>query len=175
MNIDRLQDAQVTAAKKLLPDLRTCRKHAGRISIEELAALSVASPALLISFLGTDKVEENGTEEMIAPCRFAAYVVTEDGKGLSRDTAGKNIVEALLGWIPNQRFGASLLDPPVSCQTPEQVAGTNLYDGAVRGKAVALWAVSWLQRVTIGTSVFKASGGTVPSKLYIGGELQETA
>lgn len=172
MNIDRLQDAQVTEAKKLLEDLRTCRKHAGRISIEELASVSVASPALLIAFLGTDKIEENGTEEMIAPCRFAAYVVTEDSKGLSRDTAAKNIVEALLVWLPNQRFGAPQLDPPVSCATPEQVAATNLYDGNVRGKAVALWAVSWLQRVTVGKSIFTESG-TLPDKVYIGGELQE--
>jgi phage gp37-like protein len=172
MNIDRLQDAMVTEAKKLLESLRTCQKHAGRISIEELAALSVTSPALLIAFLGTDKVEESGTEEMIVPCRFAAYVVTQDAKELPRDTAAKNIVEALLAWIPNQRFKASDLNPPVSCSTPEQVAATNLYDGAVRGKAVALWAVSWLQRVTIGTSIF-AENGTLPDKVYIGGELQE--
>lgn len=174
MNIDRLQDAMVNEAKTLLPDLRTCKKHAGRISIEELATLSVASPALLIAFLGTDKVEENGTEEMIVPCRFAAYVITQDAKELPRDTSAKNLVEALLAWIPNQRFKAFDLNPPIYCSTPEQVVATNLYDGAVRSKVVALWAVSWMQRVTIGKSIFTDTG-TLPDQVYIGGELQETA
>ena len=165
MNVDDLHAAIVPKLKELLPALRTCEQHEGRFDLAALEALSAKAPAAFVSFLNIKKVEENGDGTVALTGLFSIYFVTTDKKGLDRATAGRNLTEAACAWLPNNRFGLTGIG------APESITGTNLYDGKARGKAVALWAVAWEQKVKAGTSDFE--DGVVPEALYIGAELQE--
>ena len=165
MNVDELHKSIVPRLKALLPALRSCEMHGGRFDLAELAAVSAAAPAAFVSFLNIKKVEENGDGTVSLTGLFSIYFVTVDKKGLDRATAGRNLTEATCAWLPNNRFGLKGIGAPSS------ITGSNLYDGAARGKAVALWAVAWEQKVKSGSSDFP--DGVLPSNLYIGQVLQE--
>jgi hypothetical protein len=161
MKIDELQNAMTAEFKKFLPALQTCRMYSGRFDLQELDAISVKAPALLISFLGIKGIEEAGDARVDLTCQFAAYLVTTDCRELKRDVAAKNMTEAITVWLPNRRFGVQ------DVGVPEGIGATNLYDGNVRSKGVALAAVSWEQKVRTGSSVFK-DDGVLPEDVYAG-------
>jgi hypothetical protein len=161
MKIDELQNAMVAEFKKFLPKLRMCEAYAGRFDLQELEAISVKAPAVLVSFLGIKRIEEAGDERVDLICQFAAYLVTTDQKGLQRDAAAKNMSEGIATWMPNRRFGVE------DVGVPGGISADNLYDGKVRSKGVALAAVSWEQRVRTGESVFK-DDGVLPQTVYAG-------
>lgn len=165
MKINELQKAQVAAIKTLLPELKTCEEHGGRFDLSELAGLSAKTPALFVACLSIKGVSENGDETVALNNQFAAFIVTTDKKGLTRSAAGKNIAEALSGWLPNQRFDLQ------GVGVPKSISASNLYSGKARSKAVALWAVTWQQELDVGESAFP--DGVLPENLYVGGELQE--
>lgn len=161
MKIDELQNAMVIGFKTPFPKLAACEAHAGRFNLKELDALSVKTPAVFVSYLGIKDVQESGDGRVDLVCQFAAYIVTTDQRGLKRDAAAKNMSEAVTVWLPNRRFGVQ------DVGVPQNLRVDNLYDGSVRGKAVALAAVSWTQKVRVGESVF-AGDGTVPTNVYAG-------
>ncbi len=171
MTIDELQNAQLEKLKELFPALGQRGRgmavlHAGRFGEGEIDELVVKTPAVFLTVTAVRQLVDCGDGRFSLECEFSAGILTTDAKGLPRDVAGKNMSESIVKWLPNNRFG--LLD----VGSPSAIAAANLYTGKARGKAVALWAVSWTQTVTGDESDFKTDAVT-PENLYIGGELQE--
>lgn len=166
MKLNELQSAIVLKLKDFLPSLRQCESHGGRFDLEELKARAAQSPAAFVALLNIKGVEENGDGTVTLRCLFSIFLVTTDKKGLRRDEAGRNLTEAVSAWLPNNRFDVQDVGAPAS------INAGNLYNGSARKDAVALWAVAWEQKVTVGSSDF--AEGVLPAHLYIRNELQET-
>ncbi len=159
MKIDELHSAMVAAFKTLFLKAKTVETHNGRFNLEELGTISTKAPAVFVSFLTISSVEEAGDDRMDLNCQFAAYLVADDAKGLKRDAAAKNMAEAITVWLPNNRFGVE------GVGAPAKISATNLYSGKARSKAVALWAISWEQKIRVGDSIFDEDG-LLPEHVY---------
>ncbi|MGE4489276.1 MAG: hypothetical protein AB7E95_07020 [Kiritimatiellales bacterium] len=168
MKIDELHSAMIDRFKSAMPKLATAQKYFGRFNTDELDAISVKTPALLLSFLGGNPVTESGNGEVSILCQFSAFFVTTDQRGLPRDTAAQNLCEATCLLLPDNRFEVK------GVGAPEKIAQQNLFSIKARTRAVTLCAVTWNQRVQTGTDVF-AEDGTLPDTVYarIDGEQTE--
>lgn len=164
MNIVGLRSAVVEAIKGRLPDLADCRSHPGRFNLVELENIAVETPAVLVACLGLEKAlaEASGGQERFV--KFAAFIVTTDEPDLARDVAAINIAEELLAWLPGRVFG--LGDYVHSLATRDMGEVLNLYSSELNNRAVALWAVTWKQKIRIGCDVHN-SNNIMPATLYI--------
>lgn len=163
MVICDLRKAACKVLSGILPDLGECRPHAGRFDADELRRLSARTPAVYVAVLGIPKVANLGTAEkgLDLDLSMAAYVVTSDARGLSRDEAALNITEALVFAIDGNRWGIPGVGPA------HEVKAANLYSGRLDRTGVAMWAVTWRQEVRI-SGAGADDDGVVPSELYYG-------
>lgn len=159
MRLVDLRTAVLADLKAKLPGLRSAAVHGGRFDLEELKRYSAQAPALRVAVLGAPSLADTGDERTDVDATLVAYVLTTDAPQLPRDVAALNLCEVLLAYIPHKRWGLQDIG------APERVSASNLYDGGLDRQAVALWAVSWSQRVRLGESVF-AEDGTLPSEIY---------
>ncbi len=161
MMLNGALDAIAARMAQAFPALKTCEVHAGRFDADELARISARVPALFVSCLGIPKVTNAGTEQADADAALAVFVLLGSSPGLPRDVAARNVVEALVVLVQNERWGLS------GCGETREIRAENLYGGKIDAQGVALWAVSWRQLLRLGASCFDESG-TVPSHLYLG-------
>ncbi|WP_034765491.1 hypothetical protein [Chrysiogenes arsenatis] len=161
-SIDLLRRTIVADVATRLPHLRECRPHPGRFDLAELRRLSATTPSVLVATLGMVAAEELSTGERGLELAMAAFVVTSDQRQLLKDVAALNIVEALALHLPFQRWGLPWAFPATAVQAE------NFYSGDVDRAAVAFWAVSWRQKVRLGTRWDDGPDGVLPTSLYVG-------
>ena len=89
----------------------------------------------------------------------AAFVVTKDRLGLSRDDAAAAIVTALLKLVPDNRWGEAHL------ATAADVEAEAVVTPELDKQGVCLWAVGWRQNLTLDTFAVPAP---LPIALYLG-------
>ncbi len=156
------QQAAVAALKQALPGLRTCEVYAGEFSGGELSRGSLAAPAVLVACLGATRGDEHGSGEYDFVARFAAYCLTRHaGSRAQRGVLAQELAEGVLAALEGSRFGLRGLSAAKVTRLD------NLYGEAFDKAGVALWAVSWEQRIKLGADVF-AGEGVLPSELYVG-------
>jgi len=144
MSLCDLRDAVVTDLRRILPQLRTCETHGGRFDAAELRRLAPRTPAALVTTLALDDLRrEHG--EYKSEVTFAVFVLTTDRPGLPRDEAALAVVDALARTIPDNRWSMA-----ESETVPDRLRAENLYSGGLDKSGVALWAVSWRQRMVLG-------------------------
>ena len=163
MRFTDLSSAIVSDLSGKFPALRACSTHPGRFDLAELKRVAIKTPAILVACLGVPGLAEAGTEEKDVELVMAAFVLTKDQKGLSRDISALNLVEALLVHIPLQQWGMTGLGPAGA------VAAENLYGGDIDKTGVAMWAVSWRHKIRIGESIWQEDG-VLPDTVYAGYE-----
>ena len=142
-----------------LPALKTCEVHDGRWDAEEVKRWVVATPAVLVSWLGTAKTETPGLLWTDCEQQLAAFVVTRDAPGLGRGEAARALVDWLLLYVPRARWGMSDIGEATGLRA------ANLYSRAIDKTGVAMWMVSWRQMLRQEA----AEDGTcppLPSELY---------
>lgn len=139
MSLLALRTAVVAGIKAALPAVPTVEPHSGRFDLTDLGRLAVRTPAVLVAVLGTDEVTQSTTGLCVEPVRLAAFVVTGNAPGLTRDAAALAIVHTLARLLPENRWG---LD---GAQRPTEIRADNLYAAELDRKAIAMWAVSWRQ------------------------------
>lgn len=162
--------------------LRHVGTHPGAFTERELDRLSSATPGVHVSLLRMDGNASAGEEDWTGegpPCvdlppfgagpparrdvtaHYMASVVTRRGEA-GADRYAEAIVAELLRRIPEQRWaaGAALArasDPEFPDLPPlgaaERVEGRNEFNQALAGKHMALWTVTWAQRVRLGEPV----------------------
>jgi len=116
-----------------LPALRTCAVHDGRFHDAELRRWSMATPAVLVAWLGTAKAETPGGRWTDCDQQLAAFVVTRDAPELPRGKAARNLADWLLLHVPRARWGLSS-----GIGAAEDLRAENLYSGEVDKAGVAL-------------------------------------
>ena len=148
--------------KAWLPALKTCEPHEGRFDKEELKRVSGRAPAAYAAVLALGRPLVNGSGQQDVPVTFALYVATADRPNLPRRESALNIAEALVARINGQQWGGTDTVFPA-----DAASAKNLYSGAISGKGVALWAVTWSQVVRMGDDVW-AVDYPLPTRLYLG-------
>ncbi|AZV77890.1 hypothetical protein EBB79_08265 [Parasedimentitalea marina] len=141
----RLPQSVCDAVKLRLPELKTCKPHAGKFSLEELKKSGLPAPAVLISTLGAKPGVTRSDAAHSFVLSMAAYVVTRDGLGAPRDLAAANICQALLTLIPGKRWGEPALG------AAQGVHMHTLVSSGAKDITSSLWAVTWGQPVTFHT------------------------
>jgi hypothetical protein len=151
----------VTDLRNRFPELKTCEVRDGGIDPEELARVAARTPAMFVSVVAIPTVESVGTEQTDALMELSIDVVTKSAPQLPRGAAARNLVDALLGLLPNARWGMTGVGE-VSAVTAE-----NHYSKILDGAGVALWSVTWRQVNRLGTDIWDVSG-VMPTELYVG-------
>jgi hypothetical protein len=154
-----LPQAIADRLKPLMPKIRECKGIAGRFNLERLQKESINTPALLVSVL-----ELKQTTPAAGPVHFfdlsmAAFIVTKDQLGLSRDEAGANIAAALCAYVPDKRWG----EP--ACGEARNVRGQSIVTAGFLKTSASLWAVTWTQPCTFATIPKPEAMGV---ELYLG-------
>lgn len=142
-----------------LPALRTCAVHDGRFHAAEIERWSMATPAVLVAWLGTAKAETPGAGWTDCDQQLAAFVVTRDAPELPRGKAARNLADWLLLYVPRARWGLTGIG------AAEDLQAANLYSSEVDQSNLAIWMVSWRQTLRLEA----AEDGTcppLPSELY---------
>lgn len=161
--IPRLLAALTAGLSAKLPALGACEAHPGPVTATEIARFSKRTPAVLAACVGVAGVSEAGDGRADADLRMAAFVLAGDRSGLSRDRGALAVVEGILEWLPRFHPGSGLIAAP-----PEQIRAENLFSGALDRAGVALWAVSWRQRLRLGAPA-RPADTPVPEELYAAG------
>lgn len=158
---NELLNGIVADLRTRFPELKTCEVHDGFLDSAELARIGTRTPAMFVSCLGIGSVENPGTEQTDAAVDLAIYVVTKSVPQLPRGTAARNLLDALLTYVPGARWGLTGIGGV------SDVAAENHYSGSVDDSGVALWSVTWRQINRLGTDIWDVSG-VMPTELYVG-------
>jgi len=134
-----------------LSQLETCEAHGGRFDIEELRHVAAKAPAVYVAILQVSNTEE-GFEGLAGDVQFGAYVVTKDHPQQSRDVGALAIVQALQLRLVGNRWGLDAAEG-----RPERIRADNLYGRAIDKHHIAMWGVTWRQRLVIGGALDAAT------------------
>lgn len=106
--------------------------------------MSAKAPAVFVAVLGFNDLQVvSGSYE--AAVSWGAFVVAKDKHGQPRDLVAASVVDLLALIIPDNNW-----ELPETIGTPVGVRGDNLFSAAVDKIGVAMWAVTWRQRMQIG-------------------------
>lgn len=157
--LSTLNDTIAATIMTWLPQLATCKGMAGRFDVDALTRDGIKAPAVLVSRLGARQGRGTAGPQPEFMLDMAAFIVTKDTLGLQRDAAAANICQVLLTRIPNRTWGLDDLGEA------REVEEQSLISSDTKGKAVSLWAVTWLQ-----PAVFVAAPdlSTLAPQLYVG-------
>lgn len=154
-------DAITVDLKAKFPALKACEVRDGPFDLDELSRVAVQVPAMYVSCLGVPAMTNPGTEQADASMHLTVYVVTKSTPQLSKGAAARNLVDALLAYLPVADWGLTGLG------NAGAITAENLYTLEVDKAGVALWSVSWRQINRMGTDIWDVTG-VMPSELYVG-------
>lgn len=144
MNNLRLAALTAEVVKQIgayMPGLKTCATHPGKINIDELSRIARKPPAVHVALMDIPALPIH-TQEVETMLTLVAYVTTQDQRGLPAEQSALNLVEALLNWLPGRQF------LPFAYGA-ERVAARNLFSASADKKGVALWGVTWRQKIRL--------------------------
>jgi len=156
--LDGVVDAVAAVLAKEVKGLRQCKPYAGEFDGERMA---LHPPALFVACLGGTP-SAAGTGQVELEGRFAAYVVADHAGGpqaLNRSALG--LVERVVLAVHQRQWGLAGVSPAAL----ERVE--NASSGQIRGRSLALWVVTWRQRLRLGESVW-GSDGYQPTEVLAG-------
>lgn len=145
--------------RAVLPQLRDCRGIAGRLNLDEVKRRGINAPAVLVSRLGARQVQALAGPLHVFEVSMAAFVVTRDAVGLPREDAAQAITAALLRLVPENTWRQVGVGPA------EKVAEQALATTDTEKSAISLWAVTWVQNVTLQD---RPAPGEIAPELYLG-------
>lgn len=146
MSLLAIRDAVVDEfqAATELSQLKTLAPHGGRFDIEELRQIAAKAPALFVAILQVSDTEE-GSDGLVGDVQFGAYVVTKDHPGQERDVGALALVQAVGLRIVGNRWGLDAAEG-----RPERIRADNLYGQAIDKHRIAMWGITWRQRMVLG-------------------------
>lgn len=124
---------------RLGSSVRTVEAYDGPLDAGELRRVFHQSPAVLVVVLGFPDGEDQGVSCQVN-CRFAAFVVAAAARPDKRGNSALAIAEAVTVEVLRNSAGGS---------QPKRVRAENLYNAAIDGPGLALWAVHWEQALHV--------------------------
>ena len=128
-----------------LPALKHCKPHPGRFDAAELRRVAAQAPALFLAVLQVSNLTVNSTGIREATLDLGAFIVTKDEAGSPRDSQVLDLSEQILQLLPKQKWATAQTRSVESTSIRAQ----NLYSGSLDNLGIALWLVSWQQRIEI--------------------------
>lgn len=147
MSLTAVKTAIVDAFKLAIPDLRTCETHGGRFDEKELQRISRRPPALFVAALGMGDFEDRAGSNSYE-IRFGVFLIAKDQPGQQRAEVCELLAEAVLKTLKGNRWDQDAVE-----SRPSNIAASNLYGANIDRHSVAMWAVTWRQRVDLGTDI----------------------
>lgn len=141
-DIDTVRQAIVASLRESLGQHVTVESHGGRFDRQELARYSKRAPAVLVAAMSIPEMLDTPRPGR-AGVQWAAFIVTRDAPGATRDTQALTLAESLVRQIPGNTWGVD------STQRPDRINAENLYSGEIDRLGIAMWAVSWRQQVRL--------------------------
>lgn len=126
-------------------ELRAVTTHGGRFDEAQLRAWGANAPCAVVAAVGFgDIVREGGV--LNADVSWATFLVTKDTLTAKRDEAALLLAVKLLQVItPEQRWDVE------GTAEATAIKAQNLFGAKLDGMGVALWAITWQQKVDINT------------------------
>ena len=155
------------AAAWLSADRASCEPYIGRFSEEELGQISLAAPAVQATCLAVAGAEPD-TGGVTLDFRLAAVVIgPRTAKGEPEGAQARRLADRLCFELAREQedadgrglwalacFSAEELDPNradpprwADIGEPREIRAANLYSAKLHDKRVALWAVTWAQKL----------------------------
>ena len=147
MSLQDARNAIITGISKHVPPIAgRIEAHAGRLTPEDLAAISARAPIALAACLGVNNIRP-GSGVTKADAVWGIFIVTGDKPGMTKDAAALAIVSAIIPLVPENTWGMDDV-----CDNPKTIRADNLYSGKLdRSRGVCIWAVTWVQEMDFGT------------------------
>jgi len=151
--------AAVAQLQAYLPSNVDIATHGGTFNLEALKQFTVMAPAVRVATLGFDTPIRVSSGEKDLPVKVAAAIITKDTMSVPRDQAANAIATAIALIIDNNKLG---IDNGWPCG---EVKGVNEYSGNVQDVGLAIWQVTWTQKIRVGENLFNLAGQLVAGTL----------
>lgn len=133
------QRNNIVEALKAIPGVRTVQTHGGRFDLAELKRVSTQSPALLIACLSLPGIDDrHGTLDV----HWGIFIVARSNAREKRDEIALALAQRVLDLVRGN-------DWDVDAQRPTRLRADNLFNTTVDKQGVALWAVSFQQKLNV--------------------------
>lgn len=140
--------------------LRTCQRYAGEFDADSVKKVSFNAPAVFVACLGwvkADREHQPGDGRTAYEVRFAAFAVAQKPGKLQRtDIVALSL--ALTDAIDGKTLGVS------GAQIAEFQKAENGVNAQLDSNGLALWAISWNQRIILGESLWQP-GEPIPVEI----------
>jgi len=144
MSLLTQRTAIVAAVKTALPAVIDCESHGGRFTPEDLKRIAQRTPAIRVGCLGIRSMESDGAGSFDVIVVWGIFVITADKPQLPRDAGALTLVAAIVQLVPDNIWNDT------ASGYPENSRADNLYSGQLESVGVALWAITWQQKITLG-------------------------
>lgn len=144
MSLIEQRTAIVAAVKAAIPELVECQSHGGRFALEDLKKIAQRTPAVRVGCLGIRDMVSDGGGAIDVTAIWGIFVITTDKPMLPRDAGALILVGAIAAVVPDNLWDGT------ATGYPEGSRGDNLYSGQLESIGVALWAITWQQKITLG-------------------------
>ena len=143
MSLKIVRDAIIRTISDAIPQIRgRVDAHAGRLTPDDLSAISARAPIALAACLGVSNIRA-GSGSTLADAAWGIFIACGDKPGLTKDAAALAIVSAVIPQVPENTWGKDDI-----CDNPTAIRADNLYSGKLdRSQGICLWLVSWVQEL----------------------------
>ncbi len=154
------EDQIASHLKAEVAGLRTCQRYAGEFDAAGVSKISFNAPAVFVACLGWMKAKQEhqpGDGRTAYTVRFAAFAVAQKPGKLSRtDIVALSL--ALTDAIDGKTLGVT------GAQIAEFDKAENGVNADLDKSGLALWAISWSQRIITGESLWQP-GEAIPVEI----------
>jgi hypothetical protein len=188
-NLNLFIDAVVENITKELGDsIVMCKPLAGLLETTELSAIHGKTPGIFVTVVGSSESTLLETEQVDSTMLVVAYVLVVKPDSMEREKLSNELVSNLLSYVPGQRWGLNnaYYASAVECADLHGLAkgfkpdvsswrygvsvlarAADLYGGTDPISNMALWAVTWEQKLRLGKSVFEEDSWPGLKEVYV--------
>ncbi len=169
------------------PQLNTCVALPGYLETTDITLIHDQTPGVFVACVGSGEVTPVETGENDITLQMVGYLLVVNKDAIQREQVAQELLTGLLATISSQgqRWGVANAHPAVAVESADVHGLTKDFEPHVKdwrlGTAVlaraadlygasdpisnlALWAITWEQKLRIGNNYFDDLGGSVPDK-----------
>ena len=187
--ISDLVTAVVTNTKIDFPGLVACEALAGYIETTSIDTIHANTPGFYVTSVGSGEIIAVENEMRDVTVQMVAYLILVNSQdSLQREEDTEILISNLLAYIGWNRWGLSNVHPASAVESTDVhgltqnfqphvkdwrlgvsvlARAADLYGGNNPISNLALWAITWEQRVRMGIDAFDIGGPNPPNNVYV--------
>lgn len=134
------RDDYVKAISSTVPERLTVESIGGRIDETELKRLA-KKPGIYVAFIAASPGGGANERKRWYTVGMVAFIVAKDNRGVKRADFAISIVDDLVASLDQDSY-------KLGAGRPQQISAVNLFDDQIDKIGLALWSVSWQQKIT---------------------------